>query len=69
MVEPVDYETCTGYVEMKQWRESHENRHATIDEILNKLLNRLPLWATTIFTIAGGVIGSLVTVVIFLLSR
>lgn len=64
--EPFENECCADMVSTKQWIENHEKRHATLDDILDKLLNRLPLWATVILSLAGGVIGSLITIVLFL---
>ncbi len=69
MAEQFDGECCTDMVKMKEWQESHEKRHVTIDEILDRLMNRLPLWATMGYTAAGAIIGSLITIVAILLSN
>lgn len=63
-----DGECCTDMVEMKTWRSEHEKRHGTLDDILDRLLNRLPVWVTIVFSIGGGIIGSLLTVIGFLLT-
>jgi hypothetical protein len=66
MAEPFENECCPSMIDMKAWREGHEHRHEALDDLLDKVLNRLPLWATFLLTIAGGVIGSLLTVIGFL---
>jgi hypothetical protein len=63
--------------DFETWLVSHEDRHSRDDErfdtlcedvrqIREDLSRRLPLWATFVLTGAGGVIGSLLTVISFL---
>lgn len=69
MTDKFEGECCPDMIEMKQWVEGHEKRHSTIDDVLDKLINRLPLWASVMMTISGGVIGSLLTIIAFLVSK
>lgn len=63
--------------EKEKWRNEHERRQddatrAIIDElkvIKNSLINRLPLWATLMFTTFMGVIGFLLGVIYFLAAK
>lgn len=68
MAEAEDVTCCGGLIEVQTWVTNHDKRHATIDEILDKLMNRLPLWATFMLTGAGTVIGILVTIIGFLMA-
>lgn len=49
-----------------QWINDHEKRHITLDEILARLMNRLPLWATAAATLGGTLFGILVTIIVVL---
>ena len=58
----------------ERWRYEHERKQdesmarlfTRLDSIDEKLANRLPAWATMAFAIGGGVIGSLITIVVML---
>lgn len=61
----------------QRWRDEHERRQdvstrAIMDElkiIKDSLINRLPLWATLMFTTFMGVIGFLLGIIYFILRR
>ena len=66
--EPFDNECCADMVEIKTWRTAHEGRHEAIDTLLDRVLNRVPLWVTALFTVGGVLVGSLITIIGFLLK-
>jgi len=67
MPAPFDGECCADMVEMKTWKVEHSARHDRLDTLLDRVLNRLPLWATALATGTGIVVGSLLTIIGFLL--
>jgi hypothetical protein len=50
---------CTAVQLLTQRVEDHEKGLEKVNELIEKLQNRLPLWATMAFTACGAVIGIL----------
>ena len=45
----------------------NETRIVNIEKVLERVVNRLPLWATGGFTAAGLVLGALITCIVHLI--
>ena len=66
---PFAGECCADMVTAKSWMVEHDKKHVTLEAILDRLLNRLPIWVTVAFTLAGAIVGSLLTIIIILLNQ
>jgi hypothetical protein len=55
---------CATVQVIAQQLKEHDERFDKMDDIIEKLRNRLPTWATMLFTAGGTVIGILATLAI-----